>query len=138
MPFLIRWPGVVEPGTRSTALIQNIDYAPTFLELAGSDVPADVQGRSLVPLLHGQGNTAGWRDAIYYAYYENDAVHNVPKHDGIRTDRYKLMCFPRNQQWQLFDLREDPRELNSFDADPRHATILAGLQKRYSDLILLS
>ncbi len=88
MPFLIRWPGVIEPGTESRALIQNIDYAPTFLEWAGAAIPGDIQGRSLVPLLRNQGRaSAEWRDAIYYAYYENAAVHNVPVHDGVRTDR---------------------------------------------------
>lgn len=135
MPFLIRWPGVLKPGVDSTALIQNIDYAPTFLDLAGAEIPAEMQGRSMVPLLMNQGTpTANWRDAIYYAYYENAAVHNVPVHDGVRTDRYKLMFFPRGREWNLFDLQEDPDEMRSVHADPNYAAVLEGLKQRYHDL----
>ncbi|QDT09517.1 sulfatase/phosphatase domain-containing protein [Planctomycetes bacterium K23_9] len=135
MPFLIRWPGVINPGVDSDALIQNIDYGPTFLEAAGADVPAEMQGRSMVPMLKDQGKpSASWRDAIYYAYYENAAVHNVPVHDGVRTDRYKLMFFPRSREWNLFDLETDPQEMKTVHADPQYADILAGMQKRYRDL----
>jgi N-acetylglucosamine-6-sulfatase len=94
-----------------------------------------MQGRSLVPLLTNRGQApADWRDAIYYAYYENHAVHNVPIHDGVRTDRYKLVYFPRTSQWQLMDLEKDPQELHSVHDDPAYADILAGMQKRYRDL----
>ncbi len=135
MPFLIRWPGVINPGTQSQALIQNIDYGPTFLEVAGAAVPAEMQGRSLVPLLKAQGvPSAAWRDAIYYAYYENAAVHNVPVHDGVRTERYKLMFYPRSREWNLFDLVKDPQELKSVHAEEAYSAILAGMQKRYRDL----
>jgi N-acetylglucosamine-6-sulfatase len=135
MPFLVRWPGVIPPETKSDALIQNIDYAPTFLELAGAEIPAAIQGRSLVPVFqNGAQAPSGWRDAIYYAYYENAAVHNVPVHDGVRTERYKLMFFPRTRQWQLFDLEKDPQEMQSVHDDPAYAEILAALQKRYRDL----
>ena len=135
MPFLIRWPGVITPGTESRALIQNIDYGPTFLDLADVAVPEEMQGRSLVPLLKNDCEpTSEWRDAVYYAYYENAAVHNVPVHDGVRTERYKLMFFPRTREWNLFDLRDDPEELTSQHANPEYADILAGLQKRYRDL----
>jgi arylsulfatase A-like enzyme/lysophospholipase L1-like esterase len=135
MPFLIRWPGQIQPGTESRALIQNIDYAPTFLEVAGVPVPPEVQGRSLLPVLFNQGQApADWRDAIYYAYYENAAVHQVAVHDGVRTDRYKAFFFPRTREWQLFDLDQDPQELQSLHDDPEYALILAGLQRRYVDL----
>ncbi|MCP4888265.1 MAG: DUF4976 domain-containing protein, partial [Planctomycetaceae bacterium] len=135
MPFLIRWPGVIEPETESAALIQNIDYGPTFLDLAGADIPAEMQGRSMVPMLRNQGKpSATWRDAIYYAYYENAAVHAVPVHDGVRTERYKLMFFPRSREWNLFDLEEDPMELQSVHDRASYAPILAGMQKRYRDL----
>jgi lysophospholipase L1-like esterase len=94
-----------------------------------------MQGRSLVPLLRNSGEAPGdWRDAIYYGYYENAAVHNVPIHDGVRTDRYKLMFFPRTREWQLFDLKEDPLELRSVHAEPDYAFIFAGMQKRRRDL----
>jgi arylsulfatase A-like enzyme/lysophospholipase L1-like esterase len=134
MPFLIRWPGVITPGQRPDALIQNIDYAPTFLEMAGVPVPAEMQGRSFVPILRNGQAPSDWRDAIYYAYYENAAVHSVPEHDGVRTDRYKLMHFPRTREWQLFDLETDPQELRSVHGDPAYAPILGGLQKRRQDL----
>lgn len=135
MPFLIRWPGVIQPGVDAKALIQNIDYGPTFLEIAGAEIPGEMQGRSMVPMLQAQGQpTASWRDAIYYAYYENAAVHNVPVHDGVRTARYKLMFFPRTREWNLFDLEKDPQEMVSVHADPEYAAILAGMQKRYRDL----
>ena len=135
MPFLIRWPGVIQPGVDAKALIQNIDYGPTFLEIAGAEIPGEMQGRSMVPMLQAQGQpSASWRDAIYYAYYENAAVHNVPVHDGVRTARYKLMFFPRTREWNLFDLEKDPQEMVSVHADPEYAAILAGMQKRYRDL----
>jgi arylsulfatase A-like enzyme/lysophospholipase L1-like esterase len=135
MPFLIRWPGKIKPGTESHALIQNIDYAPTFLEAAGVPVPPEIQGRSLLPVLLSEGRApADWRDAIYYAYYENAAVHQVAVHDGVRTDRYKAFFFPRTREWQFFDLERDPQELKSLHADPDYAPILAALQQRYADL----
>lgn len=134
MPFVIRWPGRINPGVRSEALIQNIDYAPTFLEMAEIEIPEAIQGRSLLPVLEGECEApADWRDSIYYAYYENDAVHNVPKHDGVRTGRYKLMFFPRTNAWNLFDLEEDPQEMKSVHDDPAYAKVLAGMQKRYRD-----
>ena len=135
MPFLIRWPGVVQAGTRSSTLIQNIDYAPTFLDVAGADIPAEIQGNSLVSALKDTTTTpSGWRDAIYYAYYENASVHNVPVHDGIRTNRYKLMFFPRTLEWQLFDVERDPLEMQSVHTNPEYGQLLARLQKRYDDL----
>ena len=105
------------------------------MDVAGVEIPEEIQGRSLVPLLRNDGvATTDWRDAIYYAYYENAAVHAVPIHDGVRSERYKLMFFPRGRQWQLFDLKTDPMELKSVHADPMYAKILAGLKKRYNDL----
>jgi N-acetylglucosamine-6-sulfatase len=135
MPLLVRWPGRIQPGRRSEALVQNIDYAPTLLELAGVAVPAEMQGRSLAPLWEGEGSApADWREAIYYAYYENAAEHQVPKHDGIRTLRHKLMYFPRTREWNLFDLERDPQELASVHADPAYAETLRAMQQRYRDL----
>lgn len=135
MPLLVRWPGVVEPGTRSDALVQNIDYAPTFLEIAGLEIPEEIQGESLLPVLRSGGERPeNWRDAIYYAYYESDAVHMVPMHDGVRTDRYKAMYFPRTREWNLFDLESDPQEMKSVHDAPAYAEILQGLQRRYQEL----
>jgi len=135
MPFLVRWPGKIKPGPRSQALIQNIDYGPTFLDIAGADIPEAMQGRSLKPLFeNGGGRTPDWRDAIYYAYYENAAVHAVPIHDGIRTARHKLMYFPRNGEWNLFDLITDPHEMKSVHQETAYAPIMKALQQRYQDM----
>jgi len=135
MPFILRWPGKVPTGIQSEALIQNIDYAPTFLQAAGVAVPEAVQGRSLLPVLANEGEPpSDWRDAIYYSYYENAAVHMVPQHDGVRTERYKAFFLPRSREWQLFDLEQDPQELHSLHRDPAYTEILAGLQLRHRDL----
>lgn len=129
MPFLIRWPGVIKPGTTNKALIQNIDYAPTFLEIAGTEIPTAIQGKSLVPVFKNQ--TKDWRESIYYAYWENPGIHNVPRHDGVRTDRYKLFFLPQSNEWQLFDLVKDPQEMKSVHNDPAYADILVDMKKTY-------
>jgi N-acetylglucosamine-6-sulfatase len=135
MPFMIRWPGVVKPETRSGAMIQNIDYGPTLLEAAGLEIPSEMQGRSIVPVLKNEGKkTSDWRDAIYYAYYENDAVHMVPMHDGVRTERYKAMYFPKTKEWNLFDLEKDPQEMKSVHNVEQYKPILQELKQRYVEL----
>lgn len=133
MPFLIRWPGVIDPGTRSKALIQNIDYAPTFLELAGIPIPQDIQGRSLVPLFTNGGEAPpDWRKAIYYAYY-GEGTHHVAAHDGVRTDRYKLFYVQKTKEWQLFDLEKDPHEMRSVHDDPAYSEVLKDMKQIYQD-----
>ncbi len=135
MPFLIRWPGVVSPSTRATAMIQNIDYAPTFLEAAGVKIPESMQGVSMMPILRNEGQpTDDWREAIYYAYYEGNTTHHVPHHDGVRTDRYKLMHFPESGEWNLFDLQNDPMEMTSVADDQNYGEIFASMKQRYSEL----
>ncbi len=134
MPFLIRWPGVINPGTRSQTLIQNIDYAPTFLEAAGVPVPAEIQGRSLIPVFKNDGAApTDWRKGIYYAYY-GEETHRVAAHDGVRNDRYKLFYIPETKEWQLFDLKNDPQELKSIHQDPSSAGVLAEMTKLYHEL----
>jgi len=134
MPFLIRWKGQIKPGSRSQALIQNIDYAPTFMELAGLQVPVDMQGRSLVPVLRRSGVApANWRKSLYYAYY-GERTHHVAKHDGVTTDRYKLIFLPDmrgDARWQLFDLVQDPHEMKSVHADPAYRQTLADMKAEY-------
>ena len=129
MPFLIRWPGVVKPGSRAKELIQNIDYAPTFLDIAGIEVPAEIQGKSLVSLLKEPAAKLD-RDALYYAYY-GENTHNVAAHDGVRTAAHKVMYFPRTKEWQLFDVAKDPSEMRSVHADPAYADIFKAMQERY-------
>ena len=114
MPFAVRWPGVVTPGSKPKQLIQNIDYAPTFLEIAGLQAPEEVQGRSLMPLFRGE--ESGWRKSLYYAYYEL-GEHAVPQHFGVRTDKHKLIYFPVSDEWNMFDLERDPGEMKSVHAD---------------------
>lgn len=132
MPFLIRWPGVVAPGQRNDALIQNIDYAPTFLEAAGQPIPATVQGKSLLPVLKGN-KPADWRKEIYY-FYSGEPTHQVAAHDGIRSETHKLMYFPKTNEWNLFDLQKDPDEMKSVHADPAYAEIFEGMKNRYAEL----
>lgn len=133
MPLMVRWPAVIGSGREIDALVQNIDYAPTLLEMAGAAPLAKAQGASFAGLLRGTP-PSDWRDSIYYAYYANKVVHNVPRHDGVRTDRYKLMWFPLTSEWQLFDLVEDPDEMASVHNDPQYASVLSEMQQRYNQL----
>ncbi|NWK54788.1 sulfatase [Verrucomicrobiaceae bacterium N1E253] len=131
MPFLIRWPGVVKPGSRPKELIQNIDYAPTFLDVAALSVPEDVQGKSIVPVLKGEAKN--WRESVYYAYYEI-GEHAVPQHFGVRTETHKLFYLPGTDEWQMFDLVKDPEEMKSVHDDPEYAEIRKALTKEYHRL----
>ena len=133
MPLIVSWPGVTRPGSTDAHLVQNLDYAPTLLELAGVEVPSDLQGSSLVPLLRGE-EPADWRDAIYYHYYGYPAVHMVARHRGVRTERYKLMHFYEFDEWELYDLEVDPDErVNVADA-PAYAALRAKLEVRLDEL----
>ena len=130
MPFLVRWPGVIPAGTTSTALIQNIDYAPTFLSAAGVTPPKAIQGSSLLPLFKDpERKPEGWRDSLYYRYY-GEIVHQVAAHDGIQTDRYKLMQFTDDGAYNLFDLQKDPQEMTSLHEDPAYKSTLTRLKEQ--------
>jgi len=134
MPFVIRWPGTIKAGIRSEALIQNIDYAPTFLDFAGAKAPADMQGSSLVPVLKNEGKaTADWREAIYYQY-SGEATHSVAEHDGVRSTRYKLMHFPRTKEWMFFDLEKDPQEMKNAIAEKEYAPVVAEMKELYAKM----
>jgi arylsulfatase A-like enzyme/dienelactone hydrolase len=128
MPLLVRWPGVVAPGTVDSHLVQNLDFAPTLLDLAGVRPPAGMQGRSLLPLLRGRG-AGSWRKSLYYHYYEDQGAHKVPRHYGVRTDRYKLIDYYRIGERELFDLEKDPYELVSVHDRPEYARIVADLRR---------
>ena len=138
MPFLIRWPGVVASGQRIDAMVQNIDYAPTLLDVAGIEVPAGMDGKSLLPILKGH-KPDEWRDSIYYHYYHNGA-YNLPKIEATRSDRYKLVRyyehkkFDFGEQWELFDLQKDPTEQLSVYANPEYASVLEEMQHELSKL----
>ena len=109
-------------------MIQNLDYAETFLEMAGCDIPSDMQGASLVPLLKGQ-SPADWRTSLYYHYYEYPSVHMVPRHYGVRTERYKLMRFYEFDEWEFYDLETDPDELTNRYNDPDYAQQIAATRR---------
>lgn len=140
-PCLIRWPGVTQPGSSTSAMAMNLDFAETFLDAAGEEIPADMQGASLVPILKGQ-KPADWRTSVYYHYYEYPGAHSVRKHYGVRTDRYKLIHFyePDVDEWELFDLKNDPHELKSVYGAPGYEKVqeemheeLIRLREQYKD-----
>jgi len=133
-PLLVKWPGVVRPGSDTNALVQNLDCAETFLDIAGCDVPADMQGRTLVPVMKGR-TPADWRTSIYYHYYEGEGrVHNVYKHYGVRTDRYKLVYFYTLDEWEFYDLESDPHEMRSQYDNPEYASKIKELKHELTRL----
>lgn len=133
-PFMIRYPGVVKPGTRNDAFLLNIDWAPGILDMAGVKVPADMQGKSFVPLLKGD---KGWRNAMYYHYYEFPQPHHVSPHFGIRTAQYKLIRFYGAEHgWELFDMKKDPVEVNNLYGRKGYEQITAKLKVQLKQLIL--
>jgi choline-sulfatase len=156
MPMLIRWPAQIEPGTLSEAIITNVDFAATFLDVCGIAPDAALptsQGRSFLPLLRGE-DVEDWPDAAYYRYWEHDdPIHAAPAHYGIRTRDHKLIYYYGaglgvpgaskrvfEPEWELYDLRSDPAELHNVADDPAYAEVRKGLeaklaeyQRRYAD-----
>ena len=152
MPLLIRYPGGAKAGTQNNDMVLNLDFPETFLDYAGANVPSEMQGRSLRPLLEGK-RPAGWRQSMYYRYWMHLADHYVPAHYGVRTKRHKLIYYygqplgtarslaePKSPYWELFDLEKDPREMKSVYEDPRYSSVvtalkaeLGKLQKLYGD-----
>ncbi len=134
IPMLVRCPARVKPGqVDSTHLVLNIDVAPTLLELAGVPVPSWMHGRSWLPLLEGQETQ--WRDAFLYEYYEYPAVHCVRKNRGVRTDRWKLIHFwEQPEEWELYDLKNDPDEINNLAARPEQTGRVKQLQAKLEEL----
>ncbi|HJB63483.1 MAG TPA: sulfatase, partial [Candidatus Microbacterium pullistercoris] len=146
MPMLIRWPAEIAPGSRCQAVITNVDFAATFLDVAGFDA-AEVlptsQGRSFRPLLRGE-EVEDWPDAAYYRYWEHDdPIHGAPAHYGIRTKDYKLIYYygagldvpgasreVYEPEWELYDLNADPTEVDNVAADPAYASIKAELETK--------
>ena len=133
MPFLVRWPAVIRPGTHSDAMALNVDFAPTFLDAAGMAVPADMQGRSLLPVLRG-GAPADWRTSMYYRYYHDPGDHNTRAHYGVRTRTHKLIYFWKKDQWELFDLVRDPAELHNLYGQPGQEALTRELKTELARL----
>ncbi len=139
-PLLIRYPGGKKGDVAE--MVQNIDHAATFLELAGVEKPEDIQGDSYLPLLKGE-NPANWRKSLYYHFYEYPAEHAVKRHYGVRTERYKLIHFYNDiDVWELYDLEKDPQEMNNIYNVPQNEEIikqlkteLKKLQTQYDDPI---
>ncbi|EAQ99680.1 sulfatase [Maribacter sp. HTCC2170] len=139
-PLLIKWPNKIAPGTTEDEMVQNLDFAQTFLEAAGVTAPQDMQGESLVPLLKGQKEK--WdRDAVYYHYYEYPAEHAVKRHYGIATKEFKLIHFYYDVDvWELYDLENDPQEMNNVYDNPEYASTakemklkMDEVRKKYKD-----
>ncbi|MEC3908663.1 sulfatase [Tamlana sp. 2201CG12-4] len=128
-PLLIRWPNKITPNTTNEEMVQNLDFAQTFLEAAQIEAPNDMQGESLIPLL--EGRTETWdREAVYYHYYEYPSVHMVKRHYGIVTKAYKLAHFYYDvDEWELYDRKKDPQEMNNVYNDPDYAEVVAKLKQ---------
>ncbi len=133
-PLLVAWSGKTKPGTRSDELVQNLDFAQTFLDAAGVKAPADMQGESFLPLLTGKTNKLK-RDAVYYHYYEYPAEHMVNRHYAIVTKDYKLIHYYYvEDQWELIDRKKNPQELKNVYNDPAYAKVKADLHTRLDQL----
>jgi arylsulfatase A-like enzyme len=131
-PLMVSWPGHIQAGQRSDALVQNLDFAQTFLDAAGVPAPADMQGQSLIPLMTGKS----WkRDAVYYHYYEYPAEHMVNRHYAIVTKKYKLIHYYfKAGEWELIDREKDPLELKNVYNEPAYASIRKTLHKELEAL----
>jgi len=132
-PLIVRWPGVTTAGSVNNDLVSNLDFAQTFLDLAGVPQPEDMQGLSLVPVLQGK-TPADWRKSLYYHYYEFPAVHSVRRHEGVATKRYKLINFYDLGEWELYDLEKDPHEMHSEYDNPAYKDVVEQLKKELKQL----
>ena len=141
MPFIVRYPREIEPGSVNGGMVLNVDFAPTFLDYAQASPLPGVQGRSIRPLLKTGETPADWRKSMYYRYWMHLAHHGVPAHYGVRTERYKLIYFygdplgtagsidkPTEPEWEMFDLEKDPQELNNVYDAPAYAEVLKELK----------
>ncbi|MGW9684646.1 sulfatase family protein [Flagellimonas sp. 2504JD1-5] len=133
-PLLVRWPNKIKAGITNEEMVQNLDFAQTFLEAAQIEAPDDMQGESLIPLL--TSNEKNWsRDAVYYHYYEYPAEHQVMRHYGIVTVDYKLAHFYYDvDEWELYDRKKDPQEMNNVYSDPAYAGVVKELHKKLDEL----
>lgn len=134
MPFIVHWPEGIEPESVNDQLVQNLDIAPTVLDVAEVEIPEEMQGRSLLPLFRGE-DPEDWRDAVYYQYFEGPpAVHSVAQHYGVRTDQYTLVYYPNHDEWELFDLEDDREQVQSVYGDPEYRDVQQRLQEKLSQL----
>lgn len=144
-PLIVKWPGQIKSGSINNQLVSNLDFAETFLDLAQTNIPNDMQGKSILPILRNE-NLENWRKSHYYHYYEHPSEHDVRRHYGITTDRYKLIHFYYDvDQWELYDLQNDPNEMKNIYGDPNYTKIqtelhneLEKLRENYEDNDLIS
>ncbi|WP_119080356.1 sulfatase family protein [Chitinophaga alhagiae] len=135
-PFVIRYPGVIKPGTVVNELMTNIDWAPTMLDIAGVPAQPEMQGTSFMPLVKQNGNKKGWRKGAYYHYYEFPQPHHVYPHFGLRTSRYTLVRFyGQTDTWELFDLQKDPQQVKNLYGQKGYEKITAELKQQLGQLI---
>ena len=132
-PLIISYPKMIKKGTETKALVQNIDFASTLLDLAGVKVPSDMQGESLEPILNGSKDKV--REDLYYHYYEFPNPHAVKRHYGIRNDRYKLIHFYDDiDTWELYDLKSDPGEMKNLIGNPKYVKVKDDMMIRLKEL----
>ncbi|WP_088323754.1 sulfatase family protein [Polaribacter tangerinus] len=137
MPMLMKYPKAIKPGTEVTALTQNLDFAQTFLDFAGFEIPNDMQGKSLKPLVTNTSQEKEFREAIYYHYYDFPAFHMVKKMYGVRTKRYKLIhVYDDIDEWEMYDLKEDPSEMNNLIGNVAYQQIEKELRLKLKELQL--
>lgn len=135
MPFIVRYPKKIKPGSVNTDLIANIDFAPTLLDVAGIETDQKMQGRSFAAVLDGK-SLENWRDAVYYHYYEFPYWHHVQPHYGLRTDRYTLAHFYYNiDEWELYDNKKDPKQMHNLIDDPEYADVVKSLKAKLKELM---
>ncbi|MFI3247747.1 MAG: sulfatase [Rikenellaceae bacterium] len=154
MPLLVRYPEKIKAGIRTDAMVNNVDFAPTIISLAGGDVPEYMQGESMKEILYNEGDEPeGWKQATYYRYWMHMIHHSNPGHFGIRTKDYKLIFFygqPYKEwdgqkqflywnvitppAWEFYDLRKDPEEMNNCYADPKYADVIADLKVQLKEM----
>ncbi|MGL6194984.1 MAG: sulfatase family protein [Thermoguttaceae bacterium] len=133
-PLLIRWPGVTKPKSVNDDIVSNLDFAETFLDIAGISSPADMQGKSFVPILHGD-TPEDWRKSFYYHYYEYPDPHAVKKHEGVYDGRFKLIHFYDDiDEWEMYDLSTDPKEMRSIYGVPTYAAEQKRLERELEKL----
>tara|TARA_B100001778_G_scaffold181804_1_gene149616 strand:- start:1483 stop:3099 length:1617 start_codon:yes stop_codon:yes gene_type:complete len=133
-PLMIKWPNVINAGTTNKEMVQNLDFAQTFLEAAMIDIPDDMQGESLIPLL--KGNSNEWtRDAVYYHYYEYPSVHMAKRHYGIVNKEFKLVHFYYDiDEWELYDRLKDPSEVNNVYNNPKYKDVVERLTQELKEM----
>jgi arylsulfatase A-like enzyme len=133
VPLLVRYPRMIRPGTTNPEMVLNVDVGPTILDLAGVGVPAGADGKSMKPLL--QGKSTPWRKDFLYEYYEYPAVHSVRKNRGVRTKRWKYIhYFEEPEEFELYDIQNDPEEMNNLYGNPAYKDVVAQLKERLTEL----